>query len=102
MLAVDLWALKHNTYPYSRPWRTGGKDRILIFEDTNGTETLDKRKVLLKGLNLVLAELEIGMGGVGWGLPRICYIFPIDTEKDKAIGTTQKITGWLGLDIPWR
>ena len=55
-----LWVVEGHTYPTPAP-EGQGKDRILIFEDTNGDGTLDKRKVFTEGLNLV-SGIEVGMG----------------------------------------
>ncbi|MCM4173438.1 dehydrogenase [Arenibacter sp. TNZ] len=91
-----LWVVEAHTYPTPAP-EGQGKDRILIFEDTNGDGTLDKRKVFTEGLNLV-SGIEIGMGGVWLGAaPYLLYI-PIDTEKDKPSGPPQKLLDGWGLD----
>jgi hypothetical protein len=47
-----LWVVEGHTYPVPAP-EGQGRDRILIFEDTNGDGTLDKRKVFAEKLNLV-------------------------------------------------
>ncbi|MGB5274345.1 MAG: PVC-type heme-binding CxxCH protein [Flavobacteriaceae bacterium] len=91
-----LWVVEAHTYPV--PAAEGeGKDRILIFEDTNGDGTLDNRKIFAEGLNLV-SGIEVGMGGV-WlcAAPYLLYI-PIDAEKDKPAGPPQKLLDGWGLD----
>ena len=91
-----LWVVEAYTYPTPAP-EGQGKDRILIFEDTNGDGTLDKRKVFTEGLNLV-SGIEVGMGGVWLGAaPYLLYI-PIDAEKDKPSGPPQKLLDGWGLD----
>ncbi|MGH9372498.1 MAG: DUF7133 domain-containing protein, partial [Vicinamibacterales bacterium] len=60
-----LWVAEARTYPVRAP-EGEGKDRILIFEDTDGDGSLDSRKVFTEGLNLV-SGLEIGFGGVWVG-----------------------------------
>ena len=91
-----LWVVEAHTYPVPAP-EGQGKDRILIFEDTNGDGTLDKRKVSTEGLNLV-SGIEVGMGGVWLGAaPYLLYI-PIDAEKDKPSGPPQKLLDGWGLD----
>ncbi|RAJ15804.1 PVC-type heme-binding CxxCH protein [Arenibacter echinorum] len=91
-----LWVVEAHTYPTPAP-EEKGKDRILIFEDTNGDGTLDKRKVFTEGLNLV-SGIEVGMGGVWLGAaPYLLYI-PIDAEKDKPSGPPQKLLDGWGLD----
>src|SRR5690606_30862796 len=53
-----LWVVEGHTYPTPAP-EGQGKDRILIFEDTDGDGTLDSRKVFMENLNLV-SGIEIG------------------------------------------
>lgn len=91
-----LWVVEGHTYPV--PAAEGkGKDRILIFEDTNGDGTLDKRKIFAEGLNLV-SGIEVGMGGV-WlnAAPYLLYI-PIDAANDKPAGPPKKLLDGWGLD----
>ena len=82
-----------HTYPI--PAEEGkGKDRILIFEDSDGNGSLDKRKVFMENLNLV-SGIEVGMGGV-WlcAAPYLLFI-PTDFERDVPTGDIQQILdGW--------
>ena len=55
-----LWVVEGHTYPIPAP-EGKGKDRILIFEDSDGNGSLDKRKVFMENLNLV-SGIEVGMG----------------------------------------
>jgi hypothetical protein len=68
-LALDhrnrLWVAEAHTYPTRAP-EGEGKDKILIFEDTNGDGAFDSSKVFMEGLNLV-SGLEVGFGGVWVG-----------------------------------
>src|SRR5690606_41115559 len=57
-----LWVVEAHTYPV-RASEGEGRDRILIFEDTDGDGTLDSRKVFIEGLNMV-SGIEIGFGGL--------------------------------------
>jgi putative membrane-bound dehydrogenase-like protein len=88
-----LWVVEGHTYPI--PAKEGeGKDRILIFEDTDGDGTLDSRKVFLENLNLV-SGIEIGMGGV-WlcAAPYLLFV-PTDFTSDKPLGPPEKLLdGW--------
>jgi putative membrane-bound dehydrogenase-like protein len=88
-----LWVVEAHTYPV--PAAEGeGRDRILIFEDTNGDGTLDKRKVFAEGLNLV-SGIEVGMGGVWLGAAPYLLFIPIDAKNDKPAGPPQKLLdGW--------
>lgn len=88
-----LWVVEAHTYP--TPAKEGqGKDRILIFEDTDGDGTLDKRKVFTEGLNLV-SGIEVGMGGVWLGAAPYLLFIPIDAKTDLPAGPLQKLLdGW--------
>src|SRR5439155_508759 len=56
-------------------------DRIIIFEDTKGTGTFDKKTVFMEGLNLV-SGIELGFGGVWVGAAPYLMFIPI-LEGDK-------------------
>ncbi|RYU94432.1 PVC-type heme-binding CxxCH protein [Emticicia agri] len=88
-----LWVVEGHTYPVPAP-EGQGRDRILIFEDTNGDGTLDSRKVFMENLNLV-SGIELGMGGVWLGAaPYLLYV-PLDEANDKPAGPPQiLLDGW--------
>ena len=88
-----LWVVEGHTYPV--PAEEGkGKDRILIFEDTNGDGVLNKKNVFADGLNLV-SGIEVGMGGVWLGAAPYLLFIPIDEATDKPAGPPQKLLdGW--------
>lgn len=91
-----LWVAEAHTYPVRAP-EGKGRDRILIFEDTNGDGTLDKRKVFAEGLNLI-SGIELGMGGVFLGsAPHLLYI-PINDKTDKPAGPAEILLDGWGLD----
>lgn len=88
-----LWVVEGHTYPIPAP-EGQGRDRILIFEDTNGDGTLDSRKVFKEGLNLV-SGIEVGMGGVWLGAAPYLLFIPADFNTDKPTGEPQKLLdGW--------
>ncbi len=88
-----LWVAEAHTYPV-RAAEGEGRDRILIFEDTNGDGTLDKRIVFMEGLNLV-SGIEVGMGGVWVGAAPHLLFIPIDGTGDKPLGPAQVLLdGW--------
>jgi putative membrane-bound dehydrogenase-like protein len=88
-----VWVVEAHTYPVRAP-EGEGKDRILIFEDTNGDGKLNKRTVFMEGLNLV-SGIEVGMGGVWIGAAPNLLFIPIDEEKDKPAGPPQiLLDGW--------
>lgn len=90
-----LWVVEGHTYPVRAP-EGEGKDRILIFEDTDGDGTLDKRKVFAENLNLV-SGIEIGMGGVWLGAAPYLLFIPLDQANDKPAGPPQKLLDGWGL-----
>lgn len=88
-----LWVVEGHTYPVPAP-EGQGRDRILIFEDTDGDGTLDSRKVFMDGLNLV-SGIEVGMGGVWLGAAPYLLFVPADFKTDKPAGPPQKLLdGW--------
>ncbi len=90
-----LWVAEAHTYPVRAP-EGEGKDRILIFEDSDGDGTLDNRKVFMEGLNLISA-IEVGMGGVWLGsAPNLLFI-PVDKKNDKPAGPPQIVLDGWGL-----
>ncbi|MEB2775102.1 PVC-type heme-binding CxxCH protein [Algoriphagus sp. D3-2-R+10] len=91
-----LWVVEGHTYPTPAP-EGEGKDRILIFEDTDGDGTLDSRKVFTEGLNLV-SGIEVGMGGVWLGAAPYLLFIPADFENDKPTGPPVKLLDGWGTD----
>ena len=88
-----LWVVEGHTYPVPAP-EGQGRDRILIFEDTDGNGTLDSKKVFMEGLNLV-SGIEVGMGGVWLGAAPYLLFIPADFQNDKPTGEPQKLLdGW--------
>jgi putative membrane-bound dehydrogenase-like protein len=88
-----LWVVECTSYP---KWtkEKEGKDRVLIFEDTDGDGHFDKCTVFFdKGANLT--GIELGFGGV-WlcATPNLIFI-PIKEGEDKPAGPTEVILdGW--------
>jgi putative membrane-bound dehydrogenase-like protein len=78
-MAIDdrgrLWIAEAYTYPI-RAAEGEGKDRILVFEDTNGDGKFDKRTVFMEHLNLV-SGLEVGFGGVWIGAAPYLMFVPV-------------------------
>ena len=88
-----LWVVESHTYPIPAP-EGQGRDKIFIFEDTNGDGTLDSKKVFAEGLNLV-SGIEVGMGGVWLGAAPYLLFIPADFKTDKPTGPPQKLLdGW--------
>jgi putative membrane-bound dehydrogenase-like protein len=72
-----------------------GKDRILVFEDTNGDGKFDTRTVFLEKLNLV-SGIEIGFGGVWIGAAPYLMFVPVkDWDAPKPAGDPRVLLdGW--------
>ena len=77
-----VWVAENTSYP---KWTPQGKDRILIFEDTDGDGKFDKRTVFCEGLTMITG-LEVGFGGA-WVVapPRLLFI-PDKDGDDKPDG----------------
>ncbi len=73
----------------------GGKDRILVFEDTDGDHKADKITVFAENLNLV-SGLEFGHGGIWVGAaPYLMFIPVADGDSPKPAGPPQiLLDGW--------
>src|SRR5262245_37924182 len=74
--------------------RRKGKDRVVIFEDTDGDGQFDKRTVFADGLTN-LSGITYGFGGI-WlcSIPNLIYI-PIKDGEDKPSGPPEiKLDGW--------
>lgn len=75
------WVAEAYEYP-QRAKGDKGRDRILIFEDTNGDGKFDSRKVFAEGLNLV-SGLEVGFGGVWVGAAPYLLFIPDRNHDDQ-------------------
>jgi putative membrane-bound dehydrogenase-like protein len=96
-LALDdrgrTWIAEAYEYP-QRAEGDRGRDRILIFEDTNGDGRFDSRKVFADGLNLI-SGLEVGFGGVWVGAAPYLMFIP-DADGDDVPDSAPRILldGW--------
>jgi putative membrane-bound dehydrogenase-like protein len=97
-----IWVVEAFTYPRRHPFpgpvlpeaEKAKGDRILIFEDTKGTGTFDKKTVFMEGLNLV-SGIEVGFGGVWIGAAPYLLFIPHDTNTDKPAGEPKiLLDGW--------
>ncbi|MCW5556055.1 MAG: DUF1080 domain-containing protein [Verrucomicrobiae bacterium] len=89
-----LWVAEAYTYP-NRAKEGEGKDRILVFEDTNGDGKFNRRTVFIEGLNLV-SGIEVGFGGVWVGAaPHLLFIPIADGDQPKPAGEAKiLLDGW--------
>src|SRR5438270_6906248 len=91
-----LWVAECMSYPR---WHTDpkqGKDRILIFEDTNGDGVFDKRTVFADKLANVTA-LQVGFGGVFVGATPYLLFIPDRNGDDIPDGPPEIVLD--GFDI---
>lgn len=88
-----VWVAEAYSYPRKVPQKEA-KDRILIFEDTDGDGTFDKRTVFMEGLNLV-SGLEVGFGGVWIGAAPELLFVPMKAGEDRPAGPAKVLLdGW--------
>ncbi|MBN9692129.1 MAG: dehydrogenase [Verrucomicrobia bacterium] len=103
-----LWVAEGFTYPkrVGHPPKNGtaeeiqkdifnGKDRILVFEDTDGDHRFDRRTVFLEGVNLI-SGIEYGFGGLWVGAAPYLLFIPIaDGDSPRPAGAPQVLLdGW--------
>jgi putative membrane-bound dehydrogenase-like protein len=97
-MAIDdrgrIWIAEAYEYP-TRAKGDKGRDRILVFEDTDLNGTLDKRTVFYEGLNLV-SGLELGFGGVWVGAAPYLYFIPDKDYDDKPDAEPVKLLDGFG------
>jgi putative membrane-bound dehydrogenase-like protein len=88
-----LWVAEAYSYPV-RVRDADARDRVLIFEDTDGDGRFDTRKVFAEKLNLV-SGIEVGFGGVWLGAaPALLFIADRDGD-DQPDGPPQVLLdGW--------
>lgn len=87
------WIAEAYEYPQRADGDTG-RDRILIFEDTDGDGRFDSRKVFAEGLNLV-SGLEVGFGGVWVGAAPYLMFIPDANGDDVPDAKPQVLLdGW--------
>jgi putative membrane-bound dehydrogenase-like protein len=92
-----LWVVECYAYPHKVP-AAEARDRILIFEDTDGDHVLDARKVFVEGLNLA-SGIAVGFGGVWVGAAPNLLFFP-DADADDVPDGPPRILldGWGAQD----
>jgi putative membrane-bound dehydrogenase-like protein len=90
-----LWVAENFTYAGpGGPWKPSGRDTILVFEDTTGRGTFDKRTVFMNTLSFI-SGLEVGFGGVWVGSPPNLLFIPIKEGELKPAGPPQVVLdGW--------
>ncbi|MFM8358347.1 MAG: PVC-type heme-binding CxxCH protein [Verrucomicrobiota bacterium] len=73
----------------------GGRDRILVLEDTDGDHRADRKTVFLENVNLV-SGLEVGFGGVWIGAAPYLLFVPVqDGDQPRPAGDPRIVLdGW--------
>ena len=89
-----LWVVEGMDYPKRRP-EGEGRDRILIFEDTDGDGKFNKRSVFMEKQNLI-SGIEVGFGGVWIGAaPHLMFVPVKDWDNPKPAGEAKiLLDGW--------
>lgn len=88
-----IWAIEGHTYPTKAP-EGEGKDRVVIFEDSDGNGTFETKKTFATGLNLA-SGIEIGFGGVWIGAAPELLFIPDADRDDIPDGEPQVLLdGW--------
>lgn len=91
--AGRLWVAEAHTYPV-RAREGEGKDRIVVFEDRDGTGDYETRTVFLEGLNLV-SGIEVGFGGVWIGAaPQLLFVPDANDDLEPDGPPIVKLDGW--------
>jgi putative membrane-bound dehydrogenase-like protein len=86
-----LWVVENYSYP---DWAPYGRDRVLIFEDTNGDGRFDTQKVFFDQLNFATG-IAVGHGGVWIGsAPYLLFI--ADKNRDDVPDAAPQVIldGW--------
>ncbi|QDU29944.1 FG-GAP repeat protein [Anatilimnocola aggregata] len=96
-MAIDdrgrVWIAEAYEYPVRAP-EGKGRDRILIFEDTDLNGSLDKRTIFAEKLNLV-SGMELGFGGVWVGAAPYLLFIPDKNGDDVPDSEPQiLLDGW--------
>ncbi|MDP6520388.1 MAG: DUF1080 domain-containing protein [Planctomycetota bacterium] len=88
-----IWIAEAHSYPDRRP-SGEGLDKILVFEDTDGDGTFDKRTLFASGLNLV-SGLAVGFGGLWVGAaPELLFIPDRDGDLAADCAPEVILDGW--------
>lgn len=74
-----LWVIEGHTYPQKAP-AGQGRDRIIVFEDSDANGSFETKKVFAEGINLA-SGIEVGFGGVWVGAAPELLFYP-DADHD--------------------
>jgi len=89
-----LWTLENYNYQTRRAHSTDKRNRIQIFEDTDGDGVFDKKKTFTEDLSFS-SGMIVGMGGVYVGMPPELIFIPDADGDDKPDGPHEVLLdGW--------
>ena len=89
-----LWTLENHDYQTRRSHTTHHKNRIQIFEDTDGDGVFDTKKLFIDKLTFA-SGIAVGMGGVYVGMPPELIFIPDADGDDKPDGEHKVLLdGW--------
>jgi len=89
-----LWTLENYNYQTRRAHSTDKRNRIQIFEDTDGDGVFDKKKTFTEDLSFS-SGIIVGMGGVYVGMPPELIFIPDTDGDDKPDGPHEVLLdGW--------
>ena len=94
-----LWTLENYNYQTRRAHSTDKRNRIQIFEDTDGDGVFDKKKTFTEDLSFS-SGIIVGMGGVYVGMPPELIFIPDANGDDKPDGPHEVLLdGWGIQDL---
>ena len=94
-----IWVVEGHTYPVRSPGdQSAGKDRVVIFEDSNGDGAFDTKKPFIENVNLA-SGIEVGFGGVYVGAAPYLLFYPDKDKNDVPDGEPEiLLDGWGSQD----
>lgn len=101
-----LWATSSAEYPWAVKkalWKSpegaleSSKDKIVVFEDTNGDGLPDKSTIFADNLNIPTGVLPIANGCIAWSIPNIWKLE--DTDGDGKCDKRTILFGPLGWEM---
>ena len=89
-----LWVVENYSYP---DWSPYGRDRVVVFEDTNGDGRFDTSKVFYDQLNFG-SGIAVGLGGVWVGSAPYLLFIPDKNRDDIPDGPPEVVLDGWGHD----
>jgi len=89
-----LWVVENYSYP---DWAPYGRDRVMIYEDTNGDGHFDTSKVFYDQLNFATG-IAVGLGGAWVGSAPYLLFIPDKNRDDVPDGPPEPVLDGWGHD----